>query len=241
MNGREYVEAVMKEAERAKAFSVDELSCFRNVADWYQRYCQSIFANYQYFEIETGKVFGDNMESLIIKSFPSLTKWEGDTSFDAITTDGKKIEIKSLRAEKKEDDGEFKPLLERIVSIKSNSLSGFSTSSFQQTKPGCCDWFIYHVLYGDGDRLFLIPSSMVSKHPGKNNKEDGKFLLSKQHRDHPDEGQVNLGEVKKYGSYFEISDYDHNKIYDLKKCQNEVVARMNSIGWKLPKIGMKRK
>lgn len=233
MNWNSYVEAVMKVANNE--FVENELLCFKKVVNWYQGYCRSIFKNYPYFEIETGKVYGDAMEKLIIKSFPALRKWKEDMSFDAIADDGLKVEIKSLRAEKKESEM-FKTLLDRIVSIKTNTLSGFSTTSFQQAKPTCCDLFIYHVLYGDGDRLFMIPSSMVSKRPGKDNKEEGKLPLSVQHRDHPQEGQVNLNQVKKYSAYFEIESYSHDNTYDLRVCREVIIKRMEAIRWRLPEI-----
>ena len=240
MKIKDLVDAVMNEAKKSNEVSLNDMNSFEKVTNWYHDRCVSIFANYDLFELDTGKVYGDAMEARIIHSFPALTKWGGDTSFDAITKEHIKVEIKSLRGvrkiEKDEDGNEqFVPLVDRIFKKTQGILSSkFATSSFQQTKPSCCDWFLYHIIYGDGDRLFMIPSSMISRHPGKGCKEKGKFLLSKQHRDHPDEGQVNLGDVKKYATYFEIDSYDHRMKYDFYELTAEIRRRLDKIHWSLP-------
>lgn len=240
MKVRDIVDAVLKEARKSHDLNTSDLKSFEYVANWYHDRCVALHKNYDLFELDTGKVYGDAMEARIIASFPALTKWTRDTSFDAIAGGTCRVEIKSLRGVRKIEKGTngneiFIPLIERIYSkAQGIQASKFATSSFQQTKPSCCDWFLYHIIYGDGDRLFLIPSKMISRHPGKERKEVGKFLLSKQHRAHPDEGQVNLCDVKKYALYFEIDEYDHHNQYDFNKLTKRVEQRLKDINWNLP-------
>ena len=189
---------------------------------WYERY-----PYYDYFAIPTGKLYGDKIEAKIRNSFQDWTKPTGDTSYDALTKKGERIEIKSLRA----SIGGRKQIFLKRGRV---SPSKFSTSSYQQTKPSCCDWFVFHILFGDGSRLFVIPSNMVSRHPGKANDEPGKIPLSIQHRNHQTEGQVNLGQVLKYAKYFELNDYDLEKQYDFASVQKEIRRRLDEINWQLP-------
>ena len=144
-----------------------------------------------------------------------------------MTPSSEKVEIKSLRACSKGQTEIF---------LKNDNVaaSKFSTSSYQQTKPTCCDWFVYHILYGDASRLFVIPSSMISSCPGEGNVEKGKIPLSIQHRNHKSEGQVNLGQVLKYANYFEIGDYDLESTYDFSSFQEIVKKRLDAIDWRLP-------
>lgn len=218
---------MVNEIGKNGGYSIREVNLIEDAIDGFLRRRYEKYPYYDYFMLATGKEFGEAMEEVIIASFKGFVKPENDTSFDAWTSNREKVEIKSLRACTKGK----KRIFHRDESV---TASKFSTSSYQQTKPMCCDWFVYHILYGDGSRLFVIPSKMISKHPGVENAEKGKIPLSVQHRGHKVEGQVNLGQVLKRACYFEIPDYELESRYDFAKFQNEIKARMDKIGWKLP-------
>lgn len=224
---KDKLEEMLEEIDQNGGYSPKEMALIRDAIHGFVERRLGQYRYYEYFTIATGKKFGDKLESLIINSFTGFTKPENDTSYDALTMLGEKVEIKSLRACTKGQKRIF--LIGDAV-----SHSKFSTSSYQQTKPSCCDWFIFHILYGDGSRLFVIPSRMISKHPGENHAEAGKIPLSVQHRDHDTEGQVNLGQVLKYGRYFEIENYDLEGKYDFESFKDEIISRMRATGWTLP-------
>lgn len=195
------------------------------------------------FLIPTGKDYGSVAEANLIKRLNGLTKHLGDPSYDAEYYEGNnllKIEIKSLRAikskSKKTDEDEDKYIMERIISIKEKNKK-FSTSSFQQVKPTNCDWFIFHIQYGDGERLFIIPSTLISRTPGKDHCEFGKLPLSKQHDHNKEEGQINIGQVLKYKEYFEISPFNDSKSYNFADLKKEISSRLDGINWMLPECG----
>lgn len=223
----ENLREMLHEIEENGNLSENDMSIVRKAIQGFLSRCHDRYHYYDFFMIPTGKKYGDAMEAKIIASFKGFEKPVNDTSFDALTMNGEKVEIKSLRACTKGHEQIF--LKEDDV-----SPSKFSTSSYQQTKPSCCDWFVYHILYGDGSRLFVIPSSMISRHPGEERIEPGKIPLSVQHRNHETEGQVNLGQVIKYARYFEIKDYNLETVYDFSEFQNEIKMRMDKIGWRLP-------
>lgn len=223
----EELNEMIKEITQNGGFSTSEISLIKRAINGFSDRCHKRYLYYDFFTIATGKKYGDAIEGKIIKSFNGFVKPTNDTSFDAWTAKREKVEIKSLRACTK---GKTKIFLKEEVI----SPSKFSTSSYQQTKPSCCDWFVYHILYGDGSRLFVIPSSMISGHPGEANAEPGKIPLSVQHRNHETEGQVNLGQVIKYAKYFEINDYNMESQYDFSEFQEEIRDRLNAINWQLP-------
>ena len=205
-----------------------EMAIVRRAIQGFLNRCHNRYPYYDFFTIATGKEYGDAIEAKIIASFKGFTKPVNDTSFDATTMNGEKVEIKSLRACTKGQE-------QIILKDQDVSHSRFSTTSYQQTKPSCCDWFIYHILYGNGSRLFVIPSAMISSHPGIKFAEIGKIPLSVQHRNHETEGQVNLGQVIKYAPYFEIKDYNLETVYEFADFQDEIKNRMDKIGWRLPR------
>lgn len=226
MNEEQLMEMV-KEIEQNGGYSTEENALIKNAVLGFLKRRRSKFKYAEFFTIATGKKFGDTMEDRIIASFFGFAKPENDTSFDAWTSKREKVEIKSLRACSKG---------QKLIFRKNEDVSPskFSTSSYQQTKPTCCDWFVYHILYGDGSRLFVIPSKMISRHPGIENAEKGKIPLSVQHRGHKEEGQVNLGQVLKFAAYFEIPNYELESRYDFVEFQREIKRRMDKIGWMLP-------
>lgn len=224
---REDLKEMMNEIRQNGGLSPNEISLIENAIQGFLDRRHSRYKYYDFFHIATGKQYGDAMEARIIKTFRGFKKPTNDTSFDAWSSKGEKVEIKSLRACTKGQEQIF---------LKGDAISPsrFSTSSYQQTKPSCCEWFVYHILFGDGSRLFVIPSKMISSRPGENNAEEGKIPLSIQHRNHATEGQVNLGQVIKYAKYFEIFDYDLEGVYDFSEFQKQIVERMDEINWRLP-------
>ena len=218
---------MVAEIERNGGYSDKENALIRDAVLGFRRRCCGKFRYYDYFAIATGKEYGDAIEAKIIASFNGFSKPECDTSFDAWTAKREKVEIKSIRACTKGQKRIF-------LKDEKVPLSQFSTSAYQQAKPTCCDWFVCHILYGDGSRLFVIPSRMVSGRPGAENAEKGKIPLSVQHRGHVVEGQVNLGQVLRYSSYFEITGYDLESRHEFAEFQDEIRRRMEKIGWQLP-------
>lgn len=182
--------------------------------------------NHGYFDLHTGKEFGTDIEKAIIDTFDDLRKSQKDTSFDAVGTGGLKVEVKSIRAGTKGYENIY---LKSDDIMSANLTNGF----FQQVKPSCCDWFALHVLFADGSRMFLVPSSMVSKRAGRLNGEVGKFQLGTQHRGNESEGMLSLKHVLKYASLFEITNYDMCKRYNYDACKSKIMKRLDKIGWKL--------
>lgn len=225
---KEELNAIMDDIAKNGGLAPRDVQLINDALHGYLIRCHGRYPYYDFFTIATGKKYGDAIEEKVISSFHGFRKPINDTSFDALTENDEKIEIKSLRACTKG---------QKQIFLKNDRISPshFSTSSYQQTKPSCCDWFVFHILYGDGSRLFVIPSSMISKHPGENHTEAGKIPLSVQHRNHETEGQVNLGQVLKYACYFEIANYDLESRYDFSSFQDEIRNRLSKIDWKLPK------
>lgn len=172
------------------------------------------FPYFDLFLIPTGKKYGDAIEKRIISSFSDLEKHTTDVTYDAdCSTPSKhyRIEIKSLRAIKKNENTDTEEdcpyIAERIIS-SNDTNTHFSTSSFQQAKPISCDWFLLHIQYSDKERLFVVPSEIISTQSGQEHAEPHKILLSKQHAKSTDEGQINLGQVLKHANLFEIQNFD---------------------------------
>jgi hypothetical protein len=64
--------------------------------------------------------------------------------------------------------------------------------SMLQVKPKEYEYILYNYLHLDHTDWFLIKTKDISSKPGKENKEEGKMPLSRQHRGHETEGQVCL-------------------------------------------------
>lgn len=205
---------------------------------------RNIYPYLDLFLIPTGKDYGSVAEEYLINKLNGLTKHLGDSSYDAEFHEFDnliKVEIKSLRAitsksVTKNEENNDKYIIERIISIH-DKKPHFSTSSFQQVKPTNCDWFVFHIQYGDGERLFLIPSSIISKTPGRSYCEFGKIPLSKQHDHNKEEGQINIGQVLKYKKYFEITPFVRSNYYYFHDIKQEISDRLQKINWVLPECG----
>lgn len=229
MNQLEYMLAEIKGNGR---LSQDALTLFEQIiADHLQR-MQKRFPNYALFTTGTGQSYGLMMEKRIIASFSDLTPSRTE-SYDACCGN-LRVEIKSIKCTK----GDSKAYIgSRIVNLEADTTAGtFGTGSFQQVKPAECNWFLFHLLYGNAERLFLIPSKMFSATPGKENQEPGKLLLSRQHRDHPTEGQANLGTILDTALVFEIkAPYDSSKVgsYSFLSMAQIIIERLDKIGWHL--------
>lgn len=236
---RDYLKFVINKLKSSNQCKPEEIECIEKIFEKFNNLLHQEYPNFDFFTIATGKDYGDAIEKKIIESFgQGLTKSE-DSSYDAIITSAgsykdKKVEIKSIRAVKKPAEDKF--LVERIMI--DTDTKGFSTSSFQQSKPSCCDYFIFHILYGNSERLFIVPSSMVSSRPGKQYAETGKIPLSVQHRNHTTEGQINLGQILKYAKIFEITTqtYTYRNQYNIDDFIQEVETKLASIGNDLSNI-----
>jgi len=157
---RNYLDFVLTDIKEQKIYTEEEISIVARLFEDFDKRVHQKYPNFDFFTIATGKDYGDKIESYIKKSF-NLEDPE-NSSYDGIGIhNGKKckIEIKSIRAVKKPVDGKF--LVERIMT--KSDKKGFSTSSFQQSKPKCCDYFIFHILYGNSERLFVVPSNDFTK------------------------------------------------------------------------------
>ena len=191
------------------------------------------FPNYDLFITGTGQSYGLKIQDEIIDTFVDLKKHTGGSEYDADADSGEKIEIKSLKAIAGAPTDYIGARILNFEQFPVRHLSG----SFQQVKPTECDWFIFHILYGNAERLFLIPSNMFSRTPKKENKEPGKILLSAQHRSHKTEGQANIGQIIRYAKYFEVCDnYSHTctNCNSFAELRDEVIERLEKINWILP-------
>lgn len=174
---------------------------------------------YEYYKYSTGKSYGTIIEKDIITSIGDIHKHNNDTSYDAEGPNGERIEIKSLRA----GDKGYNILYEKNDDIKNEKITN---RIFQQVKPKCADYFLFHVLYCDGSRLFLVPSRMISSNSGSENKEEGKFALGTQHRGNTSEGCIQLNTILSNANIFEIPDYELNKSYNFNDMINNVEGNL---------------
>ena len=194
-----------------------------------------LFPNYDLYTTGTGQSYGLKIEKKIIDSFSDLSKNTNGSDFDAMSNQGEKIEIKSVKAIRGKSENYIGARILNLTPKTKLSIGG----SFQQVKPTECDWFIFHVLYGDAERLFLVPSKMFSTTPKKENREEGRILLSGQHRGHKTEGQANVGQILSRSSYFEppIS-YSSSKFnaFSFAELKQEIERKLSALGqdWILP-------
>ncbi len=223
----------IQEIEKNANLSEDQCNFIKTEMDKHEQRMEKLFPNYDLFITGTGQSYGLKIESNIINTFNDIIKHSEDSSYDADANSGDKIEIKSVKALK----GNSKEYIgTRILNLNEKTKIHIS-SSFQQVKPSECDWFLFHILYGNAERIFLVPSKMISKTPKLGNCETGKILLSAQHRSHQTEGQVNIGQILSRAEYFEICcDYSCNKInaYSFESFKKDIEYRMNKINWILP-------
>lgn len=234
------LEYALDEIRRKSVLSEDQFSIVESAISQHRDRMRTTFPNYDLFTTGTGQSYGLMMEKRIIASFYDLKKHEGDSSYDA-EFGNQRIEIKSLKCTHG-DSSQY--IGQRIVNFEpGREGESFGTGSFQQVKPEVCDWFIFHVLYGNAERLFIVPSKMFSAHPGVDRKEPGKLLLSIQHRNHPSEGQANLSTILSAADFFEVSlctgyEEGYRSAYQDTYCFASMVAivkkRLDDVGWMLP-------
>lgn len=187
---------------------------------------------YDLFTTGTGQSYGLAIQKKIIDSFKDLTEHQGSSDYDADCFDtNEKIEIKSVKALTNEKNAYIG---ERIINYVDDNTR--CSGSFQQVKPTECDWFILHILFGNYERLFLVPSKVVSKHPKKDYAEPHKIPLSGQHRNHSSEGQINIKHIFNLSKYFEIKGYSHAtpKKYSFKELKKGIIEQLDKINWELP-------
>jgi len=192
---------LLQEVKESSEVSEKDLALFKKIIGDHRRRMLLAFPNYDLFTTGTGQSYGLKIERKIIDSFYDIAKNANGSDHDAKSDSGERIEIKSIKAiSGKSSDYIGARILNLTPKTKLN-IGG----SFQQVKPTECEWFIFHILYGDAERLFLVPAKMFSATPKKENREKGKILLSGQHRGHQTEGQANVGQILSRASYFEPS------------------------------------
>lgn len=229
------VSFLLEEIQKLAGLSDAEFESFRNLIEEHRTRMLRSFPNYDLFITGTGQSYGLKIEKRIIESFKDLTKLSKGSDYDAKTSLGEKVEIKSIKA----ISGAATDYIgARIVNLSKETESRVG-SSFQQVKPSSCDWFIFHILYGNAERIFIVPSKVFSAAPGRANREAGRILLSGQHRGHTTEGQVNSGQILSRASYFEPSiSFSSQKedSFSFEELKKEVEGKLNALGedWILP-------
>lgn len=146
------------------------------------------FPFYEWFEESNGKNFGDKFESWMKSFLFTDLKERLSTGHDAIYQN-QRIEIKVSRAIKS-PQGDGTHIKSRAVKYDKNNPFK-NVNNFLQVKPSSFDYMIAVILYKDAMALYVIKSNDISTYTGKENKEIDKLLLSKQHRNHKTEGQLN--------------------------------------------------
>lgn len=239
MDQLEFAEREICECGR---LSQSELSIVRRAIGQHRERMLARFPNYNLFTTNTAQSYGLEMQNRIIASFSDLQKHEGDSVCDA-NWGPAGVEIKSIRITR--DDPSLY-IGQRIVNYNSPEEHNASKSkSFQQVKPNSSSWFLLHLLYGDAERLFIVPSTMFSTQPGKEFQERGKIPLSSQHRGHQSEGQVSLTNVLRYADFFEVTyvtgtryAYQSANVqtYSFGCMVRSVITRLNNAGGMLPSV-----
>lgn len=166
------------------------------------------YKNFDYYTIPTGKVYGDIMEKEIINSFSNFEKYSSSNDYDATElVNDQKIEVKSTRMVYKGNN-----FLANRIMDSNYEYPWRTTGKWEQVKTYKADWFFMHILFGDTERVYLIPSFCVSENAGAKNKEEGKLTLSGQHAGNSKEGQISITKKLYLDDTFLITDYDHKKI-----------------------------
>lgn len=179
------------------------------------------FANLDFYKMRVGKTYGKYIEDKIIEHFDDMDK--SDTQeYDGLCGD-LKIEIKSTRAVSKDYKKSNKEC-PAAYAIDVDCDEQMFLSTFQQIKPYCCDWFVFHVLYKNSNRYFLVPSNFIQEKVGKKNKSEDKIYMSPQHRGNSHEGAIQVEKFIEYQDLFEIPE----NITSLRECINLVKDRITS-------------
>lgn len=224
----------LQEIERS-GVSPKDLTLLKRITDKHFKRMRHLFPNYDLFITGTGQSYGLKIQQRIIDSFSDLSKNSNSSDYDAKSNSGERIEIKSIKATKGESSDYIGARILNLTPETRLHIGG----SFQQVKPTECDWFIFHILYGNAERLFLVPSKMFSTTPKKENKELGRILLSAQHRGHKTEGQANVGQILSRAFYFEPTvDYSSSRAntFSFTRLKRQIETRLNRLGsdWILP-------
>jgi len=225
----------LQEIKKDSGVSEENFALLEKIIKRHRKRMLRAFPNYDLFITGTGQSYGLKIQQKIIDSFSDLSKNTSSSDYDAKSDLGEKIEIKSIKATKGKSSDYIGA---RILNLSPKTKLNIG-GSFQQVKPTECDWFIFHILYGDTERLFLVPSKMFSATPKRENRESGKILLSAQHRGHKTEGQANVGQILSRASYFEpsinYSSFTPNA-FSFIKLRQEIEARLSQLGsgWALP-------
>lgn len=226
---------LLQEVKNASGMSESDFASFKAIIDSHRGRMLAAFPNYDLFTTGTGQSYGLKIEKRVIDSFRDISKNTNGSDHDAKSDTGERIEIKSIKAIKGESTDYIGARIVNLTPETKLRIGG----SFQQVKPTECEWFIFHILYGDAERLFLVPSKMFSTTPKKENRQPGRILLSGQHRGHKTEGQANVGQILSRASYFEISgEYSSAKsnTYSFTELKKEIVKKLDALGpdWILP-------
>lgn len=225
---------LLREVEKDSGMSEQAFASFKAIIESHQRRMLEAFPNYNLFITGTGQSYGLQIQQRIIDSFHDLSKHTKGSDYDAVHLD-QRIEIKSLKALKGSSSNYIGARIRNATSRLDERISG----SFQQVKPAACEWFLFHILYGNAERLFLVPSKIFSASPKKENKEPGRILLSAQHRGHSTEGQANVGQILSRATYFSFPGEYSSGIpdaYSFAEFKKEIVSRLDVFGseWLLP-------
>lgn len=226
---------LLQEVKNTLGLSEGDFAAFKKIIDRHRERMLSAFPNYDLFTTGTGQSYGLKIEKRIIDSFRDISKNTNGSDHDAKSDAGERIEIKSIKAIKGEPTDYIGARIVNLTPETKLRIGG----SFQQVKPTECEWFIFHILYGDAERLFLVPAKVFSTTPKKENREPGRILLSGQHRGHKTEGQANVGQILSRASYFEIpGEYSSSKsnAYSFTELKKVIVKRLDALGpdWILP-------
>ncbi len=226
---------LLQEVKESSDISENDFALFEKIINDHHKRMLFAFPNYDLFTTGTGQSYGLKIEKKIIDSFRDISKNINGSDHDAKSDSGEKIEIKSIKAISGKSSDYIGARIVNLTPKTKLKISG----SFQQVKPTECEWFIFHVLYGDAERLFLVPSKMFSTTPKRENREKGRILLSGQHRGHKTEGQANAGQILSRASYFEVSiEYSSAKpnTFLFSELKKEIEKKLNALGpdWRLP-------
>ena len=147
------------------------------------------------FEISAPRTFGEawaqgHLKGLVPELEKPTKKLDPDYSgqYD-FCLDGKiRVEVKASRAV---DSNSVEPLY--VKALSSNSEKPFDMN-FQQTKPSCCDVFVWIGVWRDRIRYWVVTSNDVAS---------SKYFSDRQHRGNVGEGQLHLTRenINEFASY----------------------------------------
>ena len=200
-----------EDVDKISAIIMDKMPMLRSDFPFYDNFLKNTQA-------------GEDIEVLLSeKIFSDLTRVTGENFDHMIKGTDKKVEVKSIRMMTNDDKDTKYPVQRAVSFFDKKKNKSLSNTSFQQIKPAEFDYMIGILLYKDALSLYLVPNTafhnrVLPKSIKKGLKgskllenkalyeeylsiKDEKIVLSGQHKDNLEEGQIGFAQLEKYKKF----------------------------------------